>query len=811
MISPRLKSVTIENFRSIKGRIEVPLDAAVVLVHAANGTGKTSLLTAIEVALTRQVTALERVDPGYQSHLLNHGADRGNILLEIEGLPGTPKALHVDVSRRGISHSGGVGVDAAKFFAERCYLAQVLLNQLLSIYQDAGADAQSPLSRFVHELLGLDKLDALDAGVQPAHDLRNARQLAPNYVWVENQIRQSNLELGRARTLRQELDRSVDERAAELRVACARLRVRFPRTDAERAGLRKSLGEEDIDAAFVNVVDARRQIQAMVRELDRHTSKSVSEAGSIHRQAAQALAEWRETHEERLVKSLRAIADFFNETESREILEDPKLALGEAVVRVQAEARRLAGMLDRNGPLDVRLQQLRDEEAAAQKAIVSLNERIGVLSKNAGALSVILAEIGQHIHDDNCPVCDHDFGAASRLPLSLHVTEKARTLATEADQLANLATERSAAQEKVAALRRERELLEGHVLPIDAVLGYSARLKALREFSAALQPLEGVAEEGTRLAAAERRARHDFVSAEGKDSALAMLGVTVDALRVALGQEATRPPEALAATLKRLEMFANAEETRLREREGFIRAAISAIDSLGKSVEERRPAIQAVSALEKTVRKLERGFRDAENLRGDLREFRTAVAATRYSITRRVFNDDLNRLWRDLFVRLAPMEAFVPAFHLPESAESSRFPKLETVHRGGEIGGTPGAMLSAGNLNTAALTLFLALHLSVVPRLPWLLLDDPVQSMDDVHITQFASLLRTLAKEHNRQILIAVHDRQLFEYLSLELSPAFEGDQLLTIDLGKTDKGVSWIDARRFEYETESALRPVAA
>lgn len=55
-------------------------------------------------------------------------------------------------------------------------------------------------------------------------------------------------------------------------------------------------------------------------------------------------------------------------------------------------------------------------------------------------------------------------------------------------------------------------------------------------------------------------------------------------------------------------------------------------------------------------------------------------------------------------------------------------PTLETRHRSGDRGGTPAAMLSTGNLNTAALTLFLALHLSVKPQLPWLILDDPVQS-----------------------------------------------------------------------------------
>jgi hypothetical protein len=36
-------------------------------------------------------------------------------------------------------------------------------------------------------------------------------------------------------------------------------------------------------------------------------------------------------------------------------------------------------------------------------------------------------------------------------------------------------------------------------------------------------------------------------------------------------------------------------------------------------------------------------------------------------------------------------------------------------------------MLSAGNLNTAALTLFR-------PQLQWLIVDDPAQGMDEVHI-----------------------------------------------------------------------------
>ena len=158
-------------------------------------------------------------------------------------------------------------------------------------------------------------------------------------------------------------------------------------------------------------------------------------------------------------------------------------------------------------------------------------------------------------------------------------------------------------------------------------------------------------------------------------------------------------------------------------------------------------------------------------------------------------------------MRLAPGEPFVPAFRIPESSTQKLQPKLITEHRdGGDAGGTPGAMLSASNLNTAALTLFIALHLSVPRELPWLILDDPVQSMDDVHIAQFGALLRTLSKEHSRQLVIAIHDRQVFEYLKLELSPAFPEDSMLTLELSRGPRRDSVCIPMRFFFKEETAL-----
>ncbi|MBY3599910.1 hypothetical protein [Rhizobium bangladeshense] len=109
-------------------------------------------------------------------------------------------------------------------------------------------------------------------------------------------------------------------------------------------------------------------------------------------------------------------------------------------------------------------------------------------------------------------------------------------------------------------------------------------------------------------------------------------------------------------------------------------------------------------------------------------------------------------------------------------------------------------MLSAGNLNTAALTLFLALHFSVGTRIPWLVLDDPVQNMDEVHVAQFAALLRTISRAHGTKVIIAVHERTLFDYLKLELSPSFEKDRLLAVELRRAAGEPTTVDPDLLTY-----------
>ena len=234
--------------------------------------------------------------------------------------------------------------------------------------------------------------------------------------------------------------------------------------------------------------------------------------------------------------------------------------------------------------------------------------------------------------------------------------------------------------------------------------------------------------------------------------------------------------------------------------------ALTALDQYAASLTAIADAIEAQTKAQTEQARVTKALADANAVRETAKTVSDAAESVRSASVKRVFNTSLNRIWRDLFVRLAPSEDFVPKFRIPPGEKGKVEAVLETEHRSGQASGTPGAMLSQGNLNTAALTLFLALHLSVPQRTPWLVLDDPVQSMDDVHIAQFAALLRTLSKGAGRQVVVAVHERALFDYLTLELSPAFPGDSLITVEISRTFDGLTVARSTPHSFEDDKVV-----
>ena len=811
MTDIQLQELEVTNFRSIKGLVHAPLDAKVVLVHGENGSGKTSLLAAIEMALTGLVASLRRADPSYRAQLLHRAAEGGQIELCTHGLPDT-NHFKTLLTKTGIEQIGTLPAGVASFFSERCYLPQSLLGQLLQIYQDSDSAPDSPLSRFVSELLGLDRLDAIETGLLPVGDIRNLRKTTDRYGQVEYEKTRLERTLSEHRGNRDTAAKAIAEALVELNRALKQLGAPDLVDESSLNSVDERQVSQPEEQQLNALADQRRQVVAVQREADRSaTAASQQDEASLadaHRHANSALQDWQRQFE-RVFALLR---DRITKLAPEAVLSqtDPEASHRDALVLLRTTKQRAIDRATRAAQDAKRETEVAAELIVARKNLATIDVEIGRIAANAGNLAAALAEFSSFVSNDVCPVCDRDFAEQGDGSLAEHVNHKVRVLSGSAERLLGLSKNRGEQQILIERLEREAAELQARQLDPKALAALEREAADLDALVSELDQRADTAREGARLAAAETAARRALAEHQSLNLARTATMATLTELTKTLGQATPEtiatPQAAIAQLLATLDQQTVALNLRVSARRlagevlRRIRAEITRRQSLDMLIEDDMAA----------YRRVEAALARANAIRTDAQHIRAQVEAVRSRIIGREFNDRLNRLWRDLFVRLAPHEPFVPAFKIPSESTRRLQPKLITTHRSGGAGGTPGAMLSAGNLNTAALTLFVALHLTVSAQLPWLILDDPVQSMDDVHIAHFAALLRTLSKGQNRQVIVAVHDRQLFEYLRLELSPAFAGDSLLSLELSRGPNRDTLCVAERRSFQEETALRFVA-
>lgn len=804
-----LEELDITNFRSIRGHVHAPLDANVVLIHGENGAGKTSLLSAIELALTGSVQALYRADSGYTKQLLHRSAERGSVLLKT--LTGSEEqTFETTLDSKGAHPARTLDKRLGAFFSERAYLPQSLLGQLLQIYQDSGSGAGSPLAKFVGKLLGLDRLDALEAGLKPLTDVRNVRKIVDGWSAAETEkTRLERLLDGQRRTRTTTVER-LDADLKRLRAIGQSLALPVEVSEASLDMIARALAETTDTEAFEKVIDQTRQLAGIRREIEQAESTR-GIGGNDLPDAASASAAYRSWEAEHGA----GVAALREQIEA--LLPDVSLPrdlaqfASDALTRLRSAAKELTGRTTQARTDGARRILAEQEREVALRQRDAIDLEIASISSNAGSLSAALAELASFLDGEICPVCDRDFSEEDKGALAEHVHAKVRALSGSAERLLSLGRYRSDTQLVVERLEREIVSLTARTVGPKALADFDRDVAAIETAIAELEAMAGTLRNGSRLLGEDVAARRTVSESQSRNVTLITAREALSRFALSIGGADVSEEEVFAEALARLQLLLISENKRLDERVAMRREGAELVAAIRMALERRSEMDASIRSDTQSWGRADGALTRAQRIRDQGLAIRSAVDTVRSAIIRREFNDRLNRLWRDLFVRLAPGEPFVPAFRIPQSSTQRLQPKLITEHRyGGQSGGAPGAMLSAGNLNTAALTLFIALHLSVQTELPWLILDDPVQSMDDVHIAHFAALLRTLSKEHGRQVIIAVHDRQLFEYLRLELSPAFPDDSLLTLELSRGPRRDTLCAHERYSYKEETALLAAA-
>jgi DNA repair exonuclease SbcCD ATPase subunit len=99
----------------------------------------------------------------------------------------------------------------------------------------------------------------------------------------------------------------------------------------------------------------------------------------------------------------------------------------------------------------------------------------------------------------------------------------------------------------------------------------------------------------------------------------------------------------------------------------------------------------------------------------------------------------------------------------------------------------PELTLSTSQANALAVALFLAFNLGLRPTtLTSVVLDDPLQNLDDLHLLGLVDLLRRLAS--SRQVIVTTHDVSFASLLTRKLRPIGEGERLGLIRITNWDR-----------------------
>ncbi len=795
----RLLSLELQNFRGFRDAKPVSLDADVVLIHGPNGSGKSSLLQALELAVTGDVSDLSRFEDSYPRCLQNIAA-KSPPRVTLRYRSDDQKEITHTASKPGVVTGQAMSRKEIAFFRDRCYLSQARLSRLLELYQAVDKDhPEAPLVTFIRELLGLDYLEHLTAGLEEIGNITRVRKSLPALQQLEQTQEQAEQEIARLRENLKNRAATLAEELAESRKLavedCGDPLTQAPWTIAgvqQRLDALRSLSSNNAGTSLRDQLQQDQTRLTMIMEFVSGTS-TAGNLSSDELQQREATARLNlQALETRLVAEGNAVCEALRKLDlaTSELTEPAGIGvwLEQLDAIVQKELVRQQEAIAASEERSREIQWLAEQLESTKSEWMALTGSSGDDSTMdfIAALRTLLG----HVHDEQCPVCGRDYSELNlgELRSRLNAEIQRREAQTGADTVSR--ERRAELERKIADLTRTLDHARSAASP------YLARETEAKPKVVRLQPL---IEQLTRT-------RSDREQWQQALTEIGVLGVQVRNLAVAQEQQTkhreqldeianrwsllSRPtdPSQLSQKLAALlqeKLTAAQRQADLNQR---LQTALDRVARLALEHEQESQALIRATAQQARRRDAKQRVDDRIQIARDLRK---DVLTVKSEIVNQVFNGTLNRLWRDLFDRLVKSEPFRPRLSEPESVRGRISARIQGEANNVAPFADLAAVLSCGNLNTAALSLFLALHLIEPVKHRVLIFDDPVQNTDDVKAIQFAGLLRAIVLEANRQLVIAVHERPLFEYLCLELGPTRPHESLIAIDLSRDPQDLS--------------------
>jgi len=213
------------------------------------------------------------------------------------------------------------------------------------------------------------------------------------------------------------------------------------------------------------------------------------------------------------------------------------------------------------------------------------------------------------------------------------------------------------------------------------------------------------------------------------------------------------------------------------------RELVSAWDASAPS-EEARASSDAELArlrLESVQARRERLARS----RNEAATLHEAVRQARLDVVRREFAR-LSPLAQDIYSRLDPHPTFQDIDLVSQLVRSAGTTIAQVRDPLFGVAADPMLVFSSAQANIAAISYVMALNAASSVGAPVLLLDDPMQAMDEVNVLGFADLCRHVRRQ--RQLIVSTHERRFAHLLERKLAPRRPGERTTAVEFVGWDR-----------------------
>jgi exonuclease SbcC len=652
-------------------------------------------------------------------------------------------------------------------------------------------EPDQPLVQFARDLLNLDLLENITDGLRVILDLRRLDNVSDPYRRLKEERRQLNV-------TRPELVRSARASRSVFEDALTHVEALFEReisrhghvkwTQSTLRSRREAVASERETANRRERIDSLQQSRGSLETaLNVLVSESPSsgEQKQVLREMLAVIEQERDTARSNLATVVARLEGLLMEVSPKLVSELKSRAIEVKLDHYEAEAKRtlssaragLTATADLRARLDAAIRRRSD----LQDELQSATESPSVGSAPLREWRETLTAVSRNVHDEHCPVCQRDYSELGLGSLKAQIELQIERLGGDVKRLNDLASRRSLLEAELVQLSTLADVLNEQLKSQSVthsrnlVAEYELTIVLEQELPALSADRERLSESISRATEISRQINNLQSTEEQYDRLKTQIAAIATLLDVPQSHDLREWAAAAALTVE-----SRIEE--LTKQEIRATALLDALTVAEKRATELTQSEARLTALEAHGIRIEEAWTRADGCIREAKILAEAATRAKKTLVEEIFEGTLNDLWRDLFRRLVKSDRFTPQLRLERQGR-----QLRTQIKGYADGIEPfehaGSVLSAGNFNTAALSLFLSVHLLEKPKHQLLVLDDPVQNMDDVHVVQLASLLRTIVVDSGRQLIVGVHERGLFDYLCLELGPTSASHSLCAIEI----------------------------